>query len=258
MDNNLSRFDDLERIVARLRAPDGCPWDLEQTHASLKRYLLEECYEVLEALDEGDAEKLCEELGDLLLQIALHAQIAAEAGEFQMNDVLGSINAKLIHRHPHVFGDVKVADAREVEHNWEALKREERQEKTSLLAGVAKEMPALAYSQSIQQRAAQAGFEWQSLEGVMEKVDEELAELRGAQTQEEKVGEFGDVLLALANVARWLQIDAEEALRLANRRFFHRFTYMEELCRQRGVDFRSLSFEEQNRLWEQAKKQVEE
>src|SRR4030042_4163428 len=157
MDNNLSRFDDLERIVARLRAPDGCPWDREQTHASLRKYLLEECYEVLEALDEGDTQKLLEELGDLLLQIALHAQIATEAGEFSMGDVLRGINAKLIHRHPHVFGDVKVADAREVEHNWEALKREERQEETSLLAGGAKEMPALAYSTSIQPRAAQAG-----------------------------------------------------------------------------------------------------
>jgi len=256
MDNNLSRFDDLEQIVARLRAPDGCPWDREQTHASLKKYLLEECYEVLEALDEGDTQKLCEELGDLLLQIALHAQIATEAGEFSMGDVLRGINAKLIHRHPHVFGDVKVADAREVEHNWEALKREERQEETSLLAGVVKEMPALAYSQAVQQRAAQAGFEWESVEGVMEKVDEELAELSSAQTQEEKVREFGDVLLALVSVARWLQIDAEEALRLANRRFYRRFTYMEELCRERGVDFRSLSFEEQNSLWERAKGQV--
>ena len=255
MEDNLSHFHDLERIVARLRAPDGCPWDREQTPASLKKYLLEECYEVLEALDEGDAQKLCEELGDLLLQIALHTQIAAEAGEFQMGDVLRGINAKLIHRHPHVFGDVKVADAREVEHNWEALKREEREE-ASLLAGVAKDMPALAYSQAIQGRAAQAGFEWESLEGVMEKVDEELAELSDAQTQEEKVAEFGDVLLALVNIARWLQIDAEEALRLANRRFYRRFTHMEEACRRRGVDFKSLSFEEQNNLWEQAKRQV--
>ncbi len=256
MDNDLSQFHGLERIVAQLRAPDGCPWDREQTHASLKKYLLEECYEVLEALDEGDTDRLCEELGDLLLQIALHAQIAAEAGEFSMGDVLRGINAKLIHRHPHVFGDVQVADAREVEHNWEALKREERQEEASLLSGVAKDMPALAYSQSIQGRAAQAGFEWESLGGVIEKVDEELAELSVAQNQEEKVGEFGDVLMALVNIARWLQIDAEESLRLANRRFYRRFTQMEELCRQRGVDFRSLSFDEQNGLWEQAKGQV--
>jgi len=256
MNENLNGFDGLERIVARLRAPDGCPWDREQTHASLKRYLLEECYEVLEALDEGDTQKLCEELGDLLLQIALHTQIATEAGEFQMSDVLRSINTKLIRRHPHVFGDVKVADAREVEHNWEAIKREERQEDASLLAGVAKEMPALAYSQAIQGRAAQAGFDWESIEGILQKVAEELEELKGAKSKEEETSEFGDVLLALVNIARWLRIEAEEALRLANRRFYRRFTHMEEACRARGTTFDSLSFDEQNSLWEEAKRQV--
>jgi len=253
-EQDLGSFATLEQIVAKLRAPDGCPWDREQTHASLKAYLMEEAYEALEALDQQDSAKLCEELGDLLLQILLHAQIAREVKEFEMSDVVRGIATKLIHRHPHVFGDWKVADAREVALNWEMLKQGEREEAGSLLAGVPKQMPALGYSQAIQRRAARAGFDWKEFEGILEKLVEELRELKGAKSHHQRLQEFGDMLFALANAARHLGVDLEEALRLANERFYRRFTYMEEVCRKRGVSFSELSFEEQNDLWDEAKK----
>ena len=160
---NLSQFVTLVDIIAKLRAPDGCPWDRKQTHSSLRENLLEECYEVLEALDEGDSGKLCGELGDLLMQIVLHAQISTEAEEFELGDVIKGINTKLIHRHPHIFGLLKVKDAEEVALNWEALKQEEREEGTSILDSVPRQMPALAYSQAIQRRVAQVGFDWEIL-----------------------------------------------------------------------------------------------
>ncbi|MBI4267667.1 MAG: nucleoside triphosphate pyrophosphohydrolase [Chloroflexi bacterium] len=253
---NLEKFDTLVDIIAQLRAPDGCPWDREQTHASLREHLLEECYEVLAALDEGDAGQLCQELGDLLLQIMLHAQIASEAGEFQLKDVVKGINAKLIHRHPHIFGSQKVKNADEVAHNWEVLKREERGEETSILSGVPRQMPALSYSQAIQRRVAQVGFDWPDISGVIEKLTEEVGEFKEA-SGEEKGKEFGDVLFTLVNVARRLGIDSEAALREANGRFYQRFTHMEELCRQRGVNIADLSLDEQDALWEEAKRKVE-
>ena len=169
---NLRQFETLVDIIARLRAPDGCPWDRKQTHASLREFLLEECYEALEALDEGDSAKLRDELGDLLLQIVLQAQIATEAGEFELGDVLNSINTKLIHRHPHVFGSKKVKDAEEVAHNWETLKLEERGAGASLLSSVPKQMPALGYSQAIQRRVAEVGFDWKDINGVIDKLAE--------------------------------------------------------------------------------------
>jgi tetrapyrrole methylase family protein/MazG family protein len=251
---NLERFSTLVGIIARLRAPEGCPWDREQTHLSLRENLLEECYEVLEALDAGDAERLSDELGDLLLQVVLHAQIAAEAGEFELGDVLRKINAKLIHRHPHIFGSHKVKDAAEVTHNWEVLKQEEREAGVSMLAGIPRQMPALAFSQRVQGRVARVGFDWEDLSGVIEKLAEEVSELREAASQEEKAAEFGDLLFTLANVARREGVDLESALRQANERFCERFTCMEELCRKRGVSFSALSFGEQNELWEEAKK----
>jgi len=255
---NLDWFDTLADIIARLRAPDGCPWDREQTHASLRENLLEECYEVLEAIDEGDSNRLGEELGDLMLQIVLHAQIATEAGEFELGDVLTGINAKLIHRHPHIFGSSKVKDAEEVAHNWESLKREKRGADTSMLASVPKQMPALGYSQSIQRRVAQVGFDWEDINGVIDKLAEEVDELKQADTKERIAQEFGDLLFTLVNVARRLGVDSEAALRETNQRFYHRFTYMEEACRQRGLDFTVLSFDEQNALWEEAKREVGE
>jgi tetrapyrrole methylase family protein/MazG family protein len=257
LSNNLSQFAALVDIIARLRAPDGCPWDKKQTHSSLRENLLEECYEVLEALDEGDSKKLCAELGDLLMQIVLHSQIATEAREFELGDVISSINTKLIHRHPHIFGSLKVKDSEEVAHNWEVLKQEERGAGTSILDGVPKEMPALGYSQEIQHRVAQVGFDWEDIDGVIDKLVEEVGEFKQAGSQEEKEREFGDLLFTLANIARRLGVDLEATLRQANRRFYRRFTYMEEVCRQRGLKFSEMSFDEQNALWEEAKKNIE-
>jgi tetrapyrrole methylase family protein / MazG family protein len=246
-------FVNLVEIIARLRGPDGCPWDKQQTHASLKEYLLEESYEVLDAMDETDHRKLCQELGDLLLQIILHAQIAKENNEFKLEDVLRNISAKLIRRHPHVFGNIQVQNAEEVSQNWEAIKKVERGNEGSILDSVPWQMPALAYSQDIQRRAAQIGFDWKDTEGVIDKLQEEILELNQAASQAEKIEEFGDVLFTLVNVARRWGIDSETALRESNRKFFRRFSYMEKLCRERGLNFSQLPFEEQNALWDEAK-----
>jgi len=251
---NLNQFATLVDIIARLRAPDGCPWDRKQTHTSLRENLLSECYEVLEVIDEGDSGKLCEELGDLLLQIVLHAQIAADTGEFELGDVIKSINAKLIHRHPHIFG-TKVKNAEEVAHNWEALKRAEREADSSILDGVPGQMPALGYSYEVQKRVARVGFDWEDIDGIIDKLAEEVGEFEQADSQEQKAWEFGDLLFTLVNIARRQGIDSEAALREANRRFLRRFSYMEELCRQRGVNIDDLSFDQQNALWEEAKKE---
>jgi len=242
-------------IIARLRGPDGCPWDREQTHLSLKPTLVEECYEVLEAVDEEDDKKLCEELGDLLMQIALHAQIADDQGKFGIKDVLQGINTKLIHRHPHVFGEAKVSNSQEVILSWEALKQKERG-MTPLLDGLPKGMPALAYSQALQRRAARVGFDWKDINGVIDKLGEEVEELRQSANHEERAREFGDVLFALTNVARWLDVESEEALRMANERFCQRFGYMEKHCLERGIALSSLSLDQQNELWEDAKKAI--
>jgi len=254
--NNPDSFAALKEIIAKLRGPDGCPWDKKQTHTSLKPYLVEECYEVLQALEDGTPQKLCEELGDLLLQIMLHAQIAAEAGQFNIDDVVQGISSKLIHRHPHVFGGRKVKGAEEVKLNWEALKQEEREEGESLLAGIPQQMPALAYSQSIQRRVAGVGFDWQKAEEIIDKLAEEVTEIKQAPNQQEKVKEFGDLLFTLANIARRLDIDLEMALRAANQRFYRRFTHMEEVCRERGLNLANLSLDEQNALWEEAKQSL--
>ena len=248
----LDKFATLVDIIARLRGPQGCPWDREQTHFSLKPNLLEECYEALEAIDQGDNEKLSEELGDLMMQIVLHAQIAAEQGKFDISHVLQGINTKLIHRHPHVFGKAKVKEAREVVLSWEALKQEEREE-ASLLSSLPKGMPALAHSQAMQRRAARVGFDWREFSGVIEKLVEEIEELGQTADHQERVREFGDLLFTLANVARWLDVELEDALRLANERFYRRFDYMEEACRRRGISLDKLSLEEQDKLWEEAK-----
>jgi tetrapyrrole methylase family protein/MazG family protein len=253
-DKNLGSFAALKEIIAKLRSREGCPWDKKQTHASLKPYLVEECYEVLQALEDGPTQKLCEELGDLLLQIMLHAQMAAEAEQFNIDDVIRGISNKLIHRHPHVFGGEKVKDVVEVEQNWEALKQEEREEGESLLAGIPEQMPALAYSQSIQRRVAGVGFDWEKVEEIIDKLAEEVDEIKQAPNQQEKAKEFGDLLFTLANIARRLDIDLEMALRSANQRFHRRFAYMEEVCRKRGFNLASLSLDEQNALWEEAKR----
>ncbi len=255
---NLERFETLVEIIARLRAPDGCPWDREQTHSSLRETLLQECYEVLETLDEGNTDKLCQELGDLLLHILLQTQIAAEAGEFKLEEVISGISEKLIHRHPHVFGSTKVKDAEGVMTAWQALKQEEKGADGSILAGVPKHLPALAYSEEIQLRVAHLGFDWEDIDGVIDKLVEEVGEFQKADTEDQKRQEFGDILFTLVNVARRVGVDSETALREANKKFFNRFSFMEGLCRQRGLTFSALSFGEQNALWKEAKKGVGE
>lgn len=243
----------LQDVVARLRAPGGCPWDREQTHHSLRPELLEEAYEVLEALDAGNADQLCEELGDLLLEVAFHIQLAAEAGEFKLPQVIEGIVAKLKRRHPHVFGEVKVTGVGEVLRHWEEIKREERGEKGSLLNGVPRTLPALARAQALQRRAARVGFDWQDVEGVVDKVTEEVKELRETRGEEAREKELGDLLFSLVNLARWLEVDAESALRLANQRFYQRFAQMERLAREQGRYLEEMSLAEQDELWEEAK-----
>lgn len=256
-DRDLRTFAGFRGIVHRLHAPGGCPWDREQTHASLRPFLLEEAYEALEKLDEADPAGLAEELGDLLLQIGLHCEIAAEAGEFDYADVFASITSKLIRRHPHVFAGTSVSGAREVEANWQRIKQKERagetQTRRSILAGVPRSMPALAYSQAVQERAAQVGFDWPALDGVLDKLHEELAELRAASGGAEREEEFGDTLFVLTNAARWLKIDAEEALRHANRKFQRRFAVVEQLARERGIDLATGGLETLDALWDEAK-----
>lgn len=253
----LDSFETFLAIVAKLRAPDGCPWDKEQTHDSLKKFLLEECYETLEAIDSGDPAKLAEELGDVLLQVGLHAQVGKDEGRFAIEDVLKSINAKLLRRHPHVFGDVKVADAAEVAANWEKIKAKERGKRPdSILGGVPKSLPALAYSQAIQARAAQNGFDWPDMAGVLRKVREELGEFETAKSRHDLEHELGDIIAALVNVGRKLDLDTEEAVRKASHRFYTRYGYMERAAKERGLKLESLSLAEQDKLWDEAKRHL--
>ena len=255
-EGELDEFQTMVAIVERLRAPGGCPWDREQTHASLKRNLLEECYEVLEAIDGDDPQLLAEELGDLLVQVGFHADIAREAGEFDLGDVLTKINGKLIRRHPHVFGDASAADAREVELNWEKIKEAEKLEqgvKKSPVDGIPKDLPALTAAQLMQDRVVRVGFEWDDINGVLNKLTEEVEELRLAESHQEKVHELGDVLFMIVNLSRWLDIHAEDALRVANQRFRWRYLKMEELAAGRGQDFAQLQMLEKDSLWEEAK-----
>jgi len=253
---NLSSFATLRRVIARLRGPRGCPWDRKQTPQTLRTSFLEESYEVLEAIDHDRPDDLRDELGDLLLHIVLQAQIAKEAGRFDIEDVVERINAKLIHRHPHVFGERSAKSVEEIVANWETLKAEERPENQSLLASVPAELPALANAQSIQRRVAGVGFDWPETAGIIEKLTEEVRELEQAPDHEEKEKEFGDILFTLANLARHWNIDLEAALRQTNRRFTSRFMHMEEASRERGVDFAGLSLAEKDKLWDEAKVKV--
>ena len=255
----LGTFQTLVDIVAKLRAPGGCPWDREQTHDSLKRNLLEESYEVIEAIDQGNPAILSEELGDLMVQIAFHADIAQEAGDFQLEDVLRNINSKLVRRHPHVFDDGHAEDAREVERNWEQIKAAERQakgEKKSPVEGIPADLPALAYAQLMQDRVGKAGFEWDDISGVLDKLVEEVAELTAAVTQEEKEHELGDILFTIVNLTRWTGAHAEDVLRQANQRFGRRYLSMESLAVERGHDFNALSLDEKQQIWQEAKRIV--
>lgn len=242
-------------VMTHLRSPEGCPWDREQTHESIRHNLLEEAYEVLDAIDAHDMSMLREELGDLLMQVLFHTQMAVEGGDFTLPQVVaGSVN-KLVRRHPHVFGDVDVSDSQQVLRNWEQLKAQERggkAEDKGPFDGIPTAMPALARAQEIQGRAARLGFDWPAAEGVWEKVHEELDELHRAEESQQEP-EFGDVLFSLVNLARWLDVDAESALRTANRRFVERFEAMQELAKGQGRAFEDMTLDEMDRLWENVK-----
>jgi len=247
-------FDKLVAIIARLRGPGGCPWDREQTHDSIKGNMLEEAYEAVETIDKGDMTKLCEELGDILMQIVLHSQMAKEAGSFEIGDVIQKICDKLIYRHPHVFGESKVKDSSEVLANWEELKR--REGKGELLAGLPKNMPSLAYAQAVGRRVARVGFDWETVDDIIDKLSEEVAELQQAADHRQRVMEFGDLLFTLVCIARRMDIDAEAALRGCNERFYKRFSYMEKICTERKLLLADMSLKEQNALWDEAKREL--
>lgn len=252
-------FEDFQQIIARLRAPDGCPWDRKQTHLSLRPYLLEESYEVLDALDQEDPEHLLEELGDLLLQIVLHTQIATEEQDFNMTDVVAAVSEKIVRRHPHVFTDLDVDSVEGVLNNWEQIKAEERrnkgEERKSMLDGIPVALPALTQADQIQQRAKRVGFDWKTIDPVIAKIHEELQELKEADTPERKQSEAGDVLFAVVNLLRWLEVNPEMALRETNSRFRKRFGYIEAQAARQGRNVDDLSFEEMDALWEEAKHQ---
>jgi tetrapyrrole methylase family protein/MazG family protein len=254
----MSSFEQFQEVIAHLRAPEGCPWDREQTHRSLRQYLLEEAHEVLEAIDAGDSKALAEELGDLLLQVVLHTQIAIDDGEFRMGEVISYINRKLIRRHPHVWGDVAVSGAGDVLRNWEALKAEEQAEnggkqRESLLDGVPKGLPALLQAYQYQAKAAKPGFDWDKVEDVVAKVREEIDELAAADSDEEQAKEAGDLLFAVVNWLRWLKVEPESALREANAKFYRRFRYIEEAVAENGKPMKEHSLAELDALWDEAK-----
>ena len=249
-------FESFAEIVAHLRAPDGCPWDREQTHQSLRKHLLEESYEALAAIDSGDVDAMGEELGDLLLQIVLNAQIAHEEGDFNMTTVVNGIYDKIVRRHPHVFGEVEVDGVDGVLANWERLKEKERgkkKENKGLLDGVPVILPALEQAQEYQDRAARVGFDWPEIEGVLAKIVEEIEEVKSAADQEQLANEIGDLLFALVNLARWKKVDAESALRGTNMKFKKRFGYVEQGAKGQSRSLSDLSLEEMDGLWNEAK-----
>ena len=248
-------FGDFVEIMRRLR--EGCPWDRKQTSASLRPYLIEEAYELLEAIDSGKADAVREELGDLLLQIVFHARIAEERGEFTMDDVVEGISQKMISRHPHVFGDAKYETPEEVVGQWEQRKREEGKLRDSLLSGVPHSMPALLRAQRLQSRAAKVGFDWSRVEEVLAKVEEEMAEFREALKggrKDEVQDELGDIFFALVNVSRFLEIDSEAALRGTIAKFIKRFRHIEMAAEAAGRSMNEMSLDEMEALWQESKK----
>jgi MazG family protein len=256
----MDSFSRLTQIMARLRAPDGCPWDIEQTHQTLRAYLIEESAEVLDAIESGDDAHLCEELGDLLLQPVFHAQIASETGRFTLDDVVNGICEKLIRRHPHVFGDTLAPDADTVLRNWDAIKKQEKaaqgEVSTSILSGIPAELPALAQALKISKKAAKVGFEWPDEASVVEKLREEVAEIEDAlqkESNERVAEEIGDLMFTAVNVARWRGLHPELALRDVNRKFMARFAFMEEAAKKRGLELESLSPAQWEEFWNLAK-----
>lgn len=241
-------------VVAKLRAPDGCPWDREQTHKSLKPNMLEEAYETIDAIDSNDMDNLREELGDVLLQVVLHAQIASEEGAFNIEDVAKELKEKLIHRHPHVFGNEKVSSTSDVLKNWDKLKQEEKTYRTSVMDGISKAQSALMSAQKISKKAVKTGFEWPSEQALYDCIFSEYEEFKEAKQEGDKdhmEEEFGDILFATVNLARWNKIDAEQALIRANKKFMTRFRKMEGIAEKPLNDY---SFVEYDELWKKAKK----
>ncbi|HEX9839730.1 MAG TPA: nucleoside triphosphate pyrophosphohydrolase [Anaerolineales bacterium] len=251
-------FESFGEIVAHLRAPNGCPWDREQTHESLRKHLLEESYEAISAIDSGDFRDMREEFGDLLLQVVLQSQIANEEGQFNVNQVIQGIHSKIVRRHPHVFGDLTLDGVNGVLANWEKLKEQERGKKKDgkgLLDGVPVALPALSQAQEYQDRAARVGFDWPEIEGVLEKIAEEIEEVKHASDEKELAAEIGDLLFALVNLARWKNVDAESALRETNRKFKQRLGYVEQGAKKQDRDLSALSLDEMESLWQEAKAQ---
>lgn len=250
-------FDELVRLMTRLRGPEGCPWDRKQTLPDLKPFVIEEAYEVVDAIDQDDRDALREELGDMLLEAVFVAEITREEGSFDIYDSITAIHDKLVRRHPHVFGDVVAGDAEEVLVNWEKLKQEERKaENKSLLSGVPRSLPALLKASRLTEKASRVGFDWRRTEDVLEKLDEELAEFREAVASGDATrmqDELGDILFTIANVARKAELNPEEALQSTNRKFTSRFAWMEQQVRERGQNLDQLTLEEMDRLWDDAK-----
>ena len=258
-------FEDLLKIMASLRDPkSGCPWDIEQTFATISPYTIEEAYEVADAIERNDLTDLKDELGDLLLQVVFHSQIASEMNAFTVSDVIQSINSKMVRRHPHVFGNANVKDGAQQTDRWERIKAEERKSKstlsqsTSAVDGVARALPALLRAEKLQKRAARSGFDWEDYGPVFEKLNEEVEEVREAIAEsntQDIEEEVGDLLFVVANLARKLNVDPEQALRFANSKFEKRFRAMEQLAKQRGDEFAALSLEQQEALWGEVKSQ---
>ena len=256
MEKKYKNLEELIDVVAKLRAPDGCPWDREQTHTSLRPNMLEEAYEAVDAIDENDMAHLREELGDVLLQVLLHSQIASESNEFTLDDVAKELKEKLIHRHPHVFGTAKINNADEVLKTWDKLKSEEKTERKSAMDGLSRSQAALISAQKISKRAVKTGFEWPNEESLYNCVMSEIEEFKEAEIEQNKnhmEEEMGDILFAIVNLARWNKIDAEQALLKANKKFEKRFRKMEDLATKPLNDY---SFEEFDNLWKQAKKSL--
>ncbi len=253
---NYKNLEELIQVVAKLRAPDGCPWDREQTHQSLRPNMLEEAYEAVDAIDENNMPHLREELGDVLLQVLLHSQIASEKGDFDIEAVAKELKDKLIHRHPHVFGNAKIDNAQDVLKAWDKLKAEEKTERKSAMDGLSKSQPALVLAQKISKRAVKVGFEWPDEQSLYDCFYSEIKEFKQAQKEQDKnhmEEEYGDILFAAVNLARWNKIDAEQALLKANKKFEKRFRKMEELATKPLTEY---SFEEYDTLWKLAKKEL--
>ena len=250
---NYPNLERLIEIIDILRSENGCKWDREQTHATLRKNMLEEAYEAVDAIDDNDMKHLQEELGDVLLQVVLHAQIAKESKTFDIEDVAKQISDKLVHRHPHVFGDVKVDSTQEILDNWEKLKKEEKPHRTSIMDGISRAQAALMSAPKISKKAVNVGFEWPNEDSLYDCVLSEIKEFKEAKTQDEKEDELGDILFAVVNLARWNKIDAEQALLRANKKFISRFRTMEKLA---DKNLESLSLEEWDKLWKQAKKSL--